>query len=180
MNVGLYSGAAGMRMGQDYQELVTENLAMQAVPGYKQTLPVFTTDPTASTQGSLTASGNPAAVQMKRVVDFSQGPIQPAASPYHMAIEGKGFFEVNIRYGFFETPDIPAALENARKFGLALDVDTTTFFLGHETLVPSANPGLRRWQIALYMWLASNALSPARFFRLPPNRVVELGTQVSI
>lgn len=94
MNVGLYSGAAGMRVGQDYQSLVTENLAMQSVPGYKQTLPVFTTDPTVSSQGSLTASGNPAAVRMTRVVDFSQGPVQPSASPYHMAMEGKGFFEV--------------------------------------------------------------------------------------
>jgi KUP system potassium uptake protein len=93
---------------------------------------------------------------------------------------GKGFFDANIRYGFFETPDVPAALEGARKFGLAFSVDTTTFFLGRETLVPADNPALRRWQIALYMWLASNAQSPARFFRLPPNRVVELGTQISI
>jgi KUP system potassium uptake protein len=93
---------------------------------------------------------------------------------------GKGFFEASIRYGFFETPDVPAALEGARKFGLALDTDTTTFFVGHETLVPAENPAIRRWQIALYMWLASSAQSPARFFRLPPNRVVELGTQVSI
>ena len=81
-------------MGQDYQSLVTENLAMQSVPGYKQTLPVFSTDPAISAQGALTASGNPAAVRMTRVTDFSQGPIQPSASPYHMAVEGKGFFEV--------------------------------------------------------------------------------------
>ncbi|HVT24320.1 MAG TPA: potassium transporter Kup [Rhizomicrobium sp.] len=107
-------------------------------------------------------------------------PFVAEARRVEVAKLGKGFFEVNIRYGFFETPDVPAALEGARKFGLALNVDTTTFFLGRETLVPADNPALRRWQIALYMWLASNAQSPARFFRLPPNRVVELGTQVSI
>ncbi len=94
MNVGLYSGAAGMRVGQDYQSLVTENLAMQSVPGYKQALPVFTTDMQLSSNGSLTPSGNPAAIHMTRVTDFSQGPIQPSTSPYHLAVEGKSFFEV--------------------------------------------------------------------------------------
>jgi KUP system potassium uptake protein len=93
---------------------------------------------------------------------------------------GKGFFEVKLRFGFFETPDVPKALEAARSRGLALDADTSTFFLGRETLVPSSTPTLARWRIALYMWLASNALSPAKYFRLPANRVVELGAQVAI
>lgn len=93
---------------------------------------------------------------------------------------GKGFFEAKIRYGFFENADVPRALEEARAYGLAIDMEATTFFLGHETLVPGEHPGLSGWRIALYMWLASNAQSPARFFRLPPGRVVELGTQVSI
>jgi KUP system potassium uptake protein len=47
-------------------------------------------------------------------------------------------------------------------------------------LVPGEHPSLSRWRVALYMWLASNALSPARFYHLPPGRVVELGTQVTI
>jgi len=93
---------------------------------------------------------------------------------------GKGFFAVRITYGFFETPDIPAALNLARAQGLALEEDSTTYFLGRETLVPGEKPELPRWRVALYMWLASNALSPARFYHLPPGRVVELGTQVAI
>jgi KUP system potassium uptake protein len=93
---------------------------------------------------------------------------------------GKGFFEVRLRFGFFETPNVPRALEQARTRGLALDLDSSTFFLGRETLVPAEKPTLPRWRIALYMWLASNALAPARFFCLPPNRVVELGAQVTI
>jgi KUP system potassium uptake protein len=93
---------------------------------------------------------------------------------------GKGFFEVKIRYGFFESADVPRALEEGRRRGLILDLDTSTFFLGRETLVPGDHPSIGRWRIGLYMWLASNAQSPARFFNLPPNRVVELGTQVTI
>ncbi|MEO8302402.1 MAG: potassium transporter Kup [Rhizomicrobium sp.] len=93
---------------------------------------------------------------------------------------GKGFFAVRLSYGFFETPDIPEALSLARSQGLALEPDATTYFLGRETLVPGEKPSMKSWRVALYMWLASNALSPARFYRLPPGRVVELGTQVSI
>ena len=93
---------------------------------------------------------------------------------------GKGFFTVRISYGFFETPDIPAALALARSQGLALEPDSTTYFLGRETLVPGEKPSMKRWRVALYMWLVSNALSPTRFYHLTPGRVVELGTQVSI
>ena len=52
--------------------------------------------------------------------------------------------------------------------------------LEDETLVPGEKPSMKSWRVAIYMWLASNALSPARFYHLPPGRVVELGTQVSI
>jgi KUP system potassium uptake protein len=75
---------------------------------------------------------------------------------------------------------VPKALENGRPLGLALDMDTTTFFVGRETLVASTKPHLPSWRVGLYTWLASNAQAPARFFCLPPNRVVELGTQISI
>jgi KUP system potassium uptake protein len=52
------------------------------------------------------------------------------------------------------------------------------FFIGRETLVPSEHPKLGRWTTCIYPKLAASALSPARFFRLPPNRVVELGNQI--
>ncbi|MEJ0042356.1 MAG: potassium transporter Kup [Rhizomicrobium sp.] len=107
-------------------------------------------------------------------------PIVPRARRIEVKKLGKGFFQVNIRHGFFETPDVPMALEEARPFGLALDVETTTFFIGHETLVPGDQPVLGRWRTWLYTQLVETALSPARFYHLPPGRVVELGTQVSI
>jgi KUP system potassium uptake protein len=93
---------------------------------------------------------------------------------------GKGFYDVVIHHGFFESPDVPKALTLARPFGLAIDVDATTFFVGRETLVPADHPALGTWRTWLYIRLSSTALSPARFYHLPPNRVVELGTQVSI
>jgi len=93
---------------------------------------------------------------------------------------GKGFFNVFIHHGFFETPDVPRALEEARPFGLAVDKETSTFFIGRETLVPAEHPALGSWRTWLYMRMAMSALSPARFYHLPPNRVVELGTQVTI
>ncbi|HEX3430107.1 MAG TPA: potassium transporter Kup [Rhizomicrobium sp.] len=107
-------------------------------------------------------------------------PMVPASRRVEVTKLGKGFFNVFIHHGFFETPDVPHALESARPFGLAIDVPNTTFFLGHETLVPSDPPILGTWRTWLYIRLASTALSPARFYRLPPNRVVEMGTQVTI
>ncbi len=93
---------------------------------------------------------------------------------------GKGFYIVKIHHGFFETPDVPQALSDARRFGLSVDMDTATFFLGRETLVPAKRSALGRWRTRLYMQMASNALSPGRFYHLPPNRIIELGTQMTI
>ena len=113
-------------------------------------------------------------------VSVADTPFVPKAKRVTVDKLGKGFFTVRISYGFFETPDIPAALQLARSQGLALEPDSTTYFLGRETLVPGEKPSMKRWRVALYMWLVSNALSPTRFYHLTPGRVVELGTQVSI
>ena len=93
---------------------------------------------------------------------------------------GKGFYTVRVHHGFFETPDVPQALREARRFGLALDVDTATFFIGLETLIPAERSELGSFRNRLYRAMAGAALSPARFYHLPPNRVVELGTQIAI
>ncbi len=107
-------------------------------------------------------------------------PLVPAHERIEVEKLGKGFYAVRIHHGFFETPDVPQAMEDARRFGLALDVATATFFIGRETLVPAEQSELGSWRNWLYRKIASNALSPARFYHLPPNRVVELGTQVTI
>ena len=113
-------------------------------------------------------------------VTVTDTPHVSAARRLSLETLGKGFYALRITYGFFETPDVPAALAQAREQGLELDGSSTNYFLGRETLVAGQDPRLPRWRVALYMWLASHALSPARFYRLPPGRVVELGTQVTI
>ena len=113
-------------------------------------------------------------------VAVADTPFVPVTRRVSVEKLGKGFFAVRFNYGFFETPDIPEALALARAHGLALDIDSSTFFLGRETLVPDEHPAISRWRVGLYMWLASNAQSPARFYHLPPGRVIELGTQISI
>ncbi len=107
-------------------------------------------------------------------------PLVKAASRVEVEKLGKGFYTMRIHHGFFETPDVPRAMEEARRFGLALDTTTATFFIGRETLVPDGGSELSRWRNWLYRAMATTALSPARFYHLPPNRVVELGTQVTI
>jgi KUP system potassium uptake protein len=87
---------------------------------------------------------------------------------------------MKVHHGFFEMPDIPKALEDARRFGLALDLDTATFFIGRETLVPDQRSELGRWRNWLYRLMAGLALPTARFYQLPPGRVVELGSQITI
>jgi KUP system potassium uptake protein len=113
-------------------------------------------------------------------VTVDDTPLVAAAQRLDVEKLGKGFYTVRIHHGFFETPDVPQALREARRFGLALDVDTATFFIGRETLVPAERSELGTLRNRLYRAMASNALSPARFYHLPTNRVVELGTQIAI
>jgi KUP system potassium uptake protein len=113
-------------------------------------------------------------------VQVDNTPIVPDTRRLEVKKLGKGFYDVVIHHGFFESPDVPKAIQLARPFGLAIDLDTTTFFVGRETLVPADHPALGQWRTWLYIRLSQTALSPARFYHLPPNRVVELGTQVSI
>ena len=93
---------------------------------------------------------------------------------------GKGFYTAEVHYGFFQSPDVPAALEGARAYGLSLDLDATTFFIRRETLVPARKSALPLWQTKLFIKLYASALEAAQFYRLPPGRVVELGSQTEI
>ncbi len=93
---------------------------------------------------------------------------------------GKGFFRVTARFGYMDDPDVPQVLELCRKHGLATDMMETSFFIGRETLVPSARTGLPRWQEHLFIALSATALSATAFFSIPPGQVVELGAQVEI
>jgi KUP system potassium uptake protein len=113
-------------------------------------------------------------------VNVEDIPRVPDAQRIEVEKLGKGFHQVTVHYGFMERPDVPRALELCRQFGLSFDLMQTTFFLGRETLIPASRSELWRWQAALFIAMQAAALSATRFFRIPANRVVEMGTQVEI
>lgn len=90
------------------------------------------------------------------------------------------FWRVTIYFGFMDDPDVPAALEWCAGLNLALDPLQTSYFLGRETLLPRIGAGMAAWRQRLFAMMFRNAGRSADHFRLPPNRVVELGTQVSL
>jgi KUP system potassium uptake protein len=90
------------------------------------------------------------------------------------------FKKVTLAYGFMESPNLPRALGLCRKLGLKFDIMATSFFLGRRSVVPSANSGMPLWQDKLFIFLMKNATNPTEFFHIPPGRVVELGTQVTV
>jgi KUP system potassium uptake protein len=93
---------------------------------------------------------------------------------------GAGFFRIILRYGFMEEIDVPAALAQVKKCGPTFKMMDTSFFLARQTLIASARPGMAIWRERLFSWMLRNAESAMEFFKLPTNRVVELGSQVEI
>ncbi|WP_430422499.1 potassium transporter Kup [Phenylobacterium sp.] len=90
------------------------------------------------------------------------------------------FKKVIIGYGFMESPNVPKALGLCRKLGLKFDIMATSFFLGRRSVVPSAQSGMPLWQDKLFIFLMKNAANPTDFYKIPPGRVVEMGTQVTV
>ncbi len=93
---------------------------------------------------------------------------------------GDGFFRVVLNYGFMEETDVPAALKEIQKCGARFEMMQTSFFLSRQTLIAGKHPGMALWREKLFAWMMRNAATPMEFFRLPTNRVVELGSQVEI
>ena len=90
------------------------------------------------------------------------------------------FKKISVTYGFMESPNLPKALGLCRKQGLKFDIMATSFFLGRRSVVPSAQSGMPLWQDKLFIFLMKNAANPTDFYKIPPGRVVELGTQVTV
>ncbi len=91
-----------------------------------------------------------------------------------------GFYRIILRYGFAEDPNVPAELQRCKDLGLPFSMMDTSFFLSRETLIPTIRPGMAMWREKLFVSMAKNAISATDFFRIPANRVVELGTQVEL
>jgi KUP system potassium uptake protein len=93
---------------------------------------------------------------------------------------GEGFFRVNARYGFMDTPDIQQIMDRCRSQGHEWPMGKVTFFLGRTTLLPTGKPGMPLWRKKLFSLMARNSERATAFFRIPPGRVVELGMQVEL
>ena len=91
-----------------------------------------------------------------------------------------GFHRVIARYGFMEDPNVPEVLDQCRPLGLEFEWMSTTFFLSRETILASKQPGMALWRERVFAFMSRNAQPPTDFFRIPANRVVELGMQVEM
>ncbi|WP_397590883.1 potassium transporter Kup [Sphingorhabdus sp.] len=93
---------------------------------------------------------------------------------------GEGFYRVKMRFGFLEETNVPATLDLVDLCGPKFDMMHTSFFLSRQTLIASKIPGMAIWREKVFAWMLRNAANAMEFFKLPSNRVVELGSQVEI
>jgi KUP system potassium uptake protein len=93
---------------------------------------------------------------------------------------GRGFYRLICRFGFYETPDIMVALRGAKRFGLELDPQQVSFFLGRERIVAHARSQMSAWRRWMFVLLSHNETSASDYFRLPAGRIIELGARVEI
>jgi KUP system potassium uptake protein len=112
-------------------------------------------------------------------VQTTDRPEEPAARRATVEELAPGIHRVMLRYGFMESPNIPRALEDLGPES-GFDAMQASYFLGREVLVPGMAPDLSWWRRWLFLWLARNAVPATEFFRIPSDRVVELGVRVAI
>ena len=93
---------------------------------------------------------------------------------------GSHFLVVRLRFGFMDTPNVSQALGDLRREGLKFDIMHNSFYLGRRKLVPDPKSPMPAWQERLFIGLSTAAADPTDYFRLPANRVVELGAHVSV
>jgi KUP system potassium uptake protein len=94
---------------------------------------------------------------------------------------GDQFYRLTVHYGFKDEPDLPAVLELASaQHRMQFDLLETSFFLSRQTLVPTPSPGMALWREKLFALMSRNAASATVFFKIPANRVVELGTRIEL
>jgi KUP system potassium uptake protein len=179
------------------RRLVAERLAARAFPLEDFMAAIATTPPTRVTGTAvfMTAQprGTPPALAHNLrynkilhdrvvVLTVTTAPIPyvPADKQVQMETLGQGIYNVRVQYGFMQDPDVPSALLKARDLGVELDLDDLTYFLGRETIIVTRRPGMATWRERLFVVMARNAVRATAFFRLPTERVVELGVQVEM
>lgn len=172
------------RVAKDSLELETFLSAVSArVPRVPGTA-IFMTGTAGGTPGSLLHNLKHNKVLHEQVVvltvKFEEIPYVPEDQRFELTAMPKNFFRLLVRYGFMEEPNIPEALRQAERSGLRCDPMQSSYFLSRETVIPSSRPGMSMWREHIFAWMSRSATSAMDFFNIPPNRVVELGTQVEI
>jgi len=107
----------------------------------------------------------------------------PAVAPddrLSVEVLEQGFFRVTLSFGFMEDPSVPEALKDCARFGLKIEPNSTSYFLGRETVLPTGTSRMWRWRKALFAFISRNAVPATAYFGLPPGRVVELGMQIDL
>ncbi|MBE8600665.1 potassium transporter Kup [Pseudomonas cyclaminis] len=113
-------------------------------------------------------------------VVYEDIPRVPASRRFEVDSYGEGFFRVILHFGFTDEPDVPEALKLCHLDDLDFSPMRTTYFLSRETVIASKIEGMARWREGLFAFMLKNANGNLRFFKLPVNRVIELGTQVEM
>jgi KUP system potassium uptake protein len=116
------------------------------------------------------------------VLTVSTAPTPYVATEDQVAVEDLGFgvYNVRVQYGFMQDPNVPETLLQARSRGMAIEPEDVTYFLGRETIIVTRRRGMAVWREKLFVLMARNAVRATAYFRLPPERVVELGVQVEM
>jgi KUP system potassium uptake protein len=108
-------------------------------------------------------------------------PVAPKDKKLRIESIGENFYRVTIKFGFMETPDVPLALmRSCDKGGIYFDPMDTTYFASRETIIGSKHRGMPLWRDKLFALMHRNAAPATGFFRIPGNRLVELGAQIEI
>ena len=180
------------------RRLVWERLRISAMPAVKFIADMAKKDPLRVAGTAVYMASSPHTTPMallhnlkhnkvlhKRVVFFTicvdEDPVVDKAHRLEVERMEAGFWRVQAHYGFMETPNVQAILRQCAEHDLEFQEMETTFFLSRETVIPKTdNGGMNIWQEHLFAIMVRNALSATAYFRLPANRVVELGMQVEI
>lgn len=164
-------------------ETFLKNIAAEGVPRVKGTAVFMTLNPQ-DTSPVLLHHLKHNKLLHEKVILLSILPADIPSVPLSDRVKveelGEGFYRVLAYNGFMQTPHVPEILKLASKFGLDFDESETTYFLGRVTVLTDGSSRLGRYQKSLFALMARNAGMPAPYFRLPANRVVELGTQIRI
>jgi KUP system potassium uptake protein len=150
------------------------------VPG---TAVFFTSDPSCAPTAMMHSLKHYKVLHEKNVILTIEHAGVPRVDPAErVQIEpiGETFSRVRLKFGFMESPNVPKALAIARRLGWQFDIMKTSFFLSRRALKPAAHSGMPRWQDRLFIMLARSANDATDYFQIPTERVVEVGTQVTI